>query len=90
MEKAFYIFIAIFFGFITLGGLYGIYRAIRQAILFKAGHNPYARICKKCGSHQNMYRSNIEGMESDVWWEEVYPIGNNPKCECHKYSQYRS
>jgi hypothetical protein len=51
-------------------------------------NNPFRRKCKKCGSAQSMYKSNIEGC-NDVWWEEIYPIGNNPKCQCHKYSDYR-
>lgn len=82
--------LAIFGVFFLLVGCYMVYRSIMIAIIFKRGHNPYNRICKRCGAHQDMYQSNIEGNESDFWWEEVYPIGNNPNCKCHKYASYRN
>lgn len=58
-----------FFGLIFLGGIWAIFSKIRENNLFKAGHNPYARICKKCGAHQNLYQSNIEGCDHHTWWE---------------------
>ena len=63
-----------------------IINAVKFHKLFKRSHNPYYRICKKCGSHQSMYQSNIEGCENDVWWERVYPLGNDEKCQCHSYT----
>jgi len=57
--------------------------AIKQNLLFKKGHNPYNRVCNKCGAHQSVFSYNYRNAPS--WWEEVYPIGNNPKCKCHKY-----
>jgi hypothetical protein len=53
--------------------------------LFKQGRNPYHRICKKCGAHQDLF---CDGYKAE-WWEEVYPIGNNPDCDCHKQAEYR-
>jgi len=69
--------------------IYQAIKWIRSLLLFKKGHNPFHRICKKCGANQHQYRSNIEGNEHETWWEEVYPIGNDEKCKCHSYSQYR-
>lgn len=68
-------------------GLIGVIFWLREVSLFKATDNPYKRECKKCGAHQDMYQSNVEGLEHKTWWEEVYPIGNNPNCECHKYAR---
>ena len=83
--------VAIIFGLIvTLGAIYFIWHSIMQSILFKQGHNPYCRICRRCGAHQVQYGSNIIGNEHITWWQEVYPIGNNPKCKCHNYSEYHS
>jgi hypothetical protein len=80
--------ITIFFGIIFFGGIAAIGWTLYGLSLFKRGHNPYSRICKTCGAHQTQYQSNIEGMEDHVWWEEVYPLGNNPKCPCHKFAEY--
>lgn len=85
MEWIMYIFIGLF----LLIGIYLFYRKINEWRLFKQGRNPYKRICRKCGAHQDLYQSNIEGCEHAMWWEEVYPIGNNPKCKCHSYASYR-
>ena len=82
--------IMIFFSLIFIGGVAAIGWEIYGKTLFKKGHNPYHRICKTCGAHQVMYQSNIEGMEDHVWWEEVYPIGNNLKCNCHKFAEYHN
>lgn len=77
-----------FIAILLIGLYHWIRRSIRQSILFKLGRNPYRRVCKKCGSCQTMYSSNIEGLEEVSWWEEVYPIGDNPNCECHSYAEY--
>lgn len=83
------IFILILLVLITIVGTYSLYRGIVSAMLFKYDkYNPYRRHCKKCNSHQVMYSSNIEG-DNSWWWEEVYPIGNNDKCKCHSFSDYR-
>lgn len=66
-----------------------IVRTILVVIYFKRGHNPYTRICKKCGSHQVMFQSNIEGCEDDTWWETMNPIGSDPKCLCNLFAEYR-
>lgn len=76
-----------FFALIVLGGVLAIFLKTKESLLFRGGRNPYHRICKKCGSHQNMYKSNIEGNNS-TWWEDVYPIGNDENCKCHSYSDY--
>jgi hypothetical protein len=57
-----------------------------ESLQFKPGHNKFARICRQCGAHQNKYRSNVIG-ENREWWEEVYPIGNDPDCSCHTYAR---
>lgn len=75
--------------FIALLCLLVMYFKIREWMLFKEGHNPFARICKKCGAHQNQYRSNIEGHENQTWWASVYPIGDDPDCRCHSYAEDR-
>jgi len=81
-------FIYILFVFIVGGSIWAAIRQIKIMLLFKQGHNPFNRICKKCGSHQVQYQSNIEGQSHVTWWQEVYPIGNNEKCQCHKYAEY--
>lgn len=55
-------------------------------VLFRKGNNPYQRICRKCGAHQHMYQSNVKGREHVTWWAEVYPVGDNEDCACHKYA----
>ena len=80
----------IFFALLIIGFIWLICRKIQETFLFKKGRNPYHRICRKCGAHQNMYQSNIEGLESHYWWEDVYPIGNNENCLCHKFTDYHS
>ena len=87
MEKFIVILIITFFfgGFIYLSR-----KTLLVHTLFRWGKNPFRRYCKKCGACQVMYGSNIQGCEHDTWWEEVYPIGDNPDCKCHKYATYRS
>jgi len=63
------------------------YSFIQEHFLFKKGRNKFTSICRKCGSHQDQYRSTAY---SGVWWEEMYPIGNNPDCRCHKHAQHRN
>ena len=87
METLLIIIFALSFLFVC----YMFYRLVISLFLFRFDkYNPYRRYCKKCNSHQVMYSSNIEGQENDHWWEEVYPIGNNEKCKCHSFSEYRS
>lgn len=64
--------------------LFPIIAAVINAINYKPGRNPYHRICRKCGQHQIMYQSCFGS-----WWEEVYPLGNNPECRCHKDTERR-
>jgi len=75
---------------IVISGILSAFFVIKEKLLFKKGHTPYSRICKKCNSHQIMYSSNIEGEENIHWWQEVYPIGNNEKCKCHSYAEYHN
>lgn len=84
--------VAILFALYSVALLVLIKHVVAKWLLFKKDPrgNPYRRYCKKCGACQIMYQSNIEGWEDDIWWEEVYPIGDNPKCKCHDYSEYRS
>lgn len=63
-----------------------IIRAIQEWRRYNPGHNPCSRICKHCGSHQHMYSNPSTGAN---WWEEVYPIGNNPDCDCHYDTECR-
>lgn len=91
LSKIFLILLIVFIGIMVLASIYFIIRQIRIMFLFTVDkYNPYNRKCTKCGAHQVMYQSNIEGMEHWTWWEEVYPIGNNEKCKCHKYAEYHS
>lgn len=46
--------------------------------------NPYRRKCKKCGAQQDLHHYSWNPRAT--WWEEMYPIGNDPNCECHKYA----
>lgn len=81
----------IFIGFFLLIIGVMVYKAImgfKEIFLFKIGHNPYKRICKKCGAVQDNYRSNVEGDDS-VWWEVVY-AGNDENCDCHRHAEYRN
>lgn len=75
------------FGLIFLGGIWAAILKLKEFIIFMPGHNPYHRICKKCGAHQIQMQLNVTP-PAPTWWEEVYPIGNNPACECHKYAEY--
>lgn len=78
--------IAFLIGGWVLAMVLTVFIMIKENLQFKRGHNPFARICRKCGAHQHQYHSNIQGSH-DVWWEEVYPIGNDPNCSCHKYAR---
>lgn len=60
---------------------------IVSLFLFRSTINPYSRICKRCNSQHDMFQSNIEGNEDDMWWEVVR--GDNEKCICKSYSTYR-
>lgn len=83
--------ICVFFGLLSAVAIFFTCKWVVGLVIFKYDPtNPYRRHCKKCNAHQIMYSSNIEGHASDIWWQEVYPIGNNEKCICHSYSDYRS
>lgn len=66
-------------GLIVALGFYFFIANVVRSFSYKRGNNPYHRICKKCGAHQVVYESCF-----GTWWGEVYPIGNNPSCKCHK------
>jgi hypothetical protein len=84
-------FCIVFFGIMVFISLLLIIRQIRITMLFKNGHNPYVRICRKCGATQNQYQTNYENdIDPLIWWEEVYPIGNDENCPCHKYAEYHN
>ena len=65
-------------------GVYATVDRIIVSLRYKPGRNRFHRICKKCGAHQVVYESCL-----GVWWEEVYPLGNDPDCGCHKDVQAR-
>jgi transcription elongation factor Elf1 len=70
------------------GGQWVLRRFITESTLFKRHHNPYKRTCKRCGQQQVMYdNGGTIGADYHSWWEEAYPIGNDPKCRCKKYSE---
>lgn len=79
--------IAFFIGVWLLALTLATYIMIKEQLQFKRGHNPFARICRKCGAHQHQYETRVEGFRPTTWWEEVYPIGNDPNCSCHKYAR---
>jgi hypothetical protein len=62
---------------------WGIYSVRYYQNLFEY-NNPFSRTCKKCGAHQNQYCYSYNDRET--WWEEMYPIGNDPNCKCHSYA----
>jgi hypothetical protein len=66
------------------GVIYLIRKSIINMLRYKRGRNPYHRICRKCGAHQVVYESCF-----GTWWDEVYPIGNDPNCKCHKDTEQR-
>lgn len=59
---------------------------LKEKCLFRYGRNPYRRECKRCGQWQTNYSFPDYGSRNN-WWEEIYPVGNDPKCECKKYIQ---
>ena len=77
----------VFFWFLSLivaVGLYLFIKGIIKGFRYKRGNNPFHRICKKCGAHQIMYESVF-----GTWWDEVYPVGNDPECKCHEDAEQR-
>lgn len=85
------IIIECFFGLMVIFALLSLILLFSEWSHFKRGKNPYRRTCKKCGSIQEQFhRVGAEHLEEfwDTWWEEMYE-GNNPKCKCHRYSEYR-
>jgi hypothetical protein len=53
--------------------------------IFKQGRNKYSRICKRCGATQDNY-SYANHFGGPTWWEEMYPMGNDPNCICRRYA----
>lgn len=84
MEKILGIILLIIFSSATIYVLWQGVKKIREDRLFKKGRNQFSRICKRCGAQQNRY-SYTHNL-SMGWWEEVYPVGNNKNCLCHKYA----
>ena len=60
------------------------YTAIKVNRQFKYDDNPFRRHCGKCGAQQDNYHE--AGNTGNTWWEEMYPIGNDPDCKCHTYA----
>lgn len=60
---------------------------ILECSIFQYERNPYRRTCKKCGAQQDL--TEFVGSRM-MWWEESYPIGNDPSCKCHSYAEYHS
>lgn len=79
----------IFLGLYLLGAQWLVRRRLTQIFLFKkCKYNPFRRSCRKCGQWQSMYdNGGFIGVDYRSWWEEIYPIGNNPKCNCKKYAK---
>lgn len=75
--------LCIFFLILVLFAIWKVIRFGQSLFLFKTGHNPYNRVCRKCNSTQSLYQSNVEGCNSS-WWEEERE-GTNPNCECHSF-----
>lgn len=68
---------------VVLSGI--VWRIRVREMRYSWGRNPFHRICKNCGAHQVVFKSRFGS-----WWEEVYPIGNDPDCKCHADAEYRS
>jgi len=87
MEHAISIFfdcaLLIILALVCLAGLYSAIVTAVEKRRYKAGNNPYHRICKKCGSHQMMYESCF-----GTWWEEAHS-GDDPTCPCHRDAETR-
>lgn len=79
-----YIFVGVYF----LVAQWLIRRWLTELFLFRSDeYNPYRRYCKKCGQWQSMYDNGGQRHSYHSWWEEIYPIGNNPTCKCKKYAR---
>ena len=68
----------------TIGGIWSVGQECFERRLFKYDKYHVSRTCKRCGSTQNKYARPWD--LSSCWWEEVYPIGNNPNCICHNFA----
>lgn len=77
-----FILLTIVFGIIIVGLIF--FLILLEKLRYNSDGNPYRRVCKKCGATQVQYES-VNG----TWWGEVYPIGNDPNCICHKDAEYR-
>lgn len=87
MEDVFVSFIFVYAIAGALAVVWVIYKTIQTNRQFKYNDNPYSRTCRKCGALQHMYHHH--GEPGDTWWQEMYPIGNDPNCKCHGYAQNR-
>ena len=61
-----------------------LWTSVVPLMRYRPGRNRYHRICRKCGQHQIVYESCF-----GMWWDEVYPVGNDPECRCHRDTQHR-
>lgn len=59
--------------------LYLIGKGIFILLVFKKGHNPFTRICKKCDAVQQQMHMNYD--HENEWWQEVAP-GHDTNCKC--------
>jgi hypothetical protein len=69
-------------GLLLAAPIYSIILKLIERRYFKEGRNPYERICKKCGCHQELHEGYVYEWNC-IWWEDVPPFGDNPNCECH-------
>ena len=78
--------VVILLAVVALVVILAIYSAIRQfdedALFEYDDPNPFRRKCKKCGQWQAEYSLDYH---KPGWWEEIYPLGDDPNCECKKY-----
>lgn len=73
---------------LIIGYIWASWWKIREWRLFKKDkYNPYRRKCCRCGQWQSMYDNGKDLSAYHSWWEEIYPMGNNPKCKCKKYAR---
>jgi hypothetical protein len=71
-----------------IGWIWLSWYKLREWRMFKYDHNPYRRKCRRCGQWQSMWdNGGTIGIDYRSWWEEIYPLGDNPKCKCKKYAE---
>lgn len=75
MEKVIYVIIAV-----VLMRLVWLIFSVRFTVgQYLYEDNPYKRTCRLCGSRQNLFEDG-----SGSYWGQVYPLGNDPSCPCHR------